>query len=408
MSLALTTVAVALPPMPAAAADAPTGGDKRVRAFVLSNLYPAGDGGSCPILSQSSLDLFAKSLTPEEQKKYVLPGESFKFSTELGKRLGFRRLGVGVQRQHQAKLPPGFDPSLPMTFERAKEIGAYNGFPKDRGRPAWIGKEVVYNSCSNPEDFPQLDVGHRLYEGKVAAGMNLDGKVGREDFVGLDGSRGVDNQLWRAVGCVKSFRDSTTPDETRTAILSALAPTLVEIRDIDDIRNDPDVTITVYAAAETVARDGKGGTLARATFTPQPDPRLTATTRGRIVDGVLSSDPFDFRSRLNEQGVLDTVREFRGARIRAVFNPEGGIEGSINGYQTLASFWEYMEQRTQDSAYTTGYSCPAVHNAIHRLADGYRDPRTGRYSAISSSYNFQGVRAFVAQPIQTAASEVTQ
>ena len=408
LSLALT-MAGAISLTPALAADAPTGGDKRVRTFVLNNMYLASDGGSnsCPIMSESSLDIFSKTLSPEERAKYTNTDNRSGIVKLFEERMGFRRLGITVKRREQTKLPPGFDTSLPMTLERAKEIAAYNGFPKDRGRPSWGGKEVVYNSCSNPEDFPQLAKGHQIYKGKVAAGMNLDGKNGAEDFVGLDGTKGVDNQLWRAMGCVKSFRDDTLPSNVKSTILSAIAPTIVEVRDIDDIRNDPDVTVHVYAGVETLTRDGKGDPLAGFTFTPRPETRFHSTVRGRITDGVLLTDPVDLRLQFKEQVVLDMEREMRGMRIRAIFKPNGGIEGSLNGYVPVANFWQYMEQRTIESSYPSGYSCPAVHKVIDQLADGYRDPKTGRYTAISSSYNFVGVRAFLMQPTQTAANEVT-
>jgi hypothetical protein len=410
MTLALASAAASIAAVPAVAADAPTGGDKRVRAFVLSTLYMvgAGEAGSCPAMAESSLDLFASTLPPEERAKYANTAENQGLVRLMYERLGFQRVGIGVKRDRQAKLPPGFDPSLPMTLERAREIGAYNGFPKGKGRPAWSGMEVVYTSCSDPQDFPQLDKGHQLYDGKVAAGMDLDGKVGRDDFVGRDGATGIDNQVWRVMGCIKAFRDESLPENARAAVLSAGAPTIIEISDLDDIGNDPDVTVHIHAAAEPLSRNGTGGVLSGVTFTPQRDPRLTTSVHGRIVDGVLLTDPVDLRLRFKEQAVLDTVREFRGARIRAVFKPDGSIEGSLNGYYTLASLWEYIEQRTQESSVAGSYSCPAVYKALNRHADGYRDPKTGRYTAISSSYNFLGVRAFVTQPSQIAANEVTQ
>ena len=35
--------------------------------------------------------------------------------------------------------------------------------------------------------------------GKIAIGMNLDGKVGPNDFISPDGEPGIDNQLYRAI-----------------------------------------------------------------------------------------------------------------------------------------------------------------------------------------------------------------
>ncbi|WP_449469040.1 hypothetical protein [Sphingobium chungangianum] len=61
---------------------------------------------------------------------------------------------------------------------------------------------------------------------------------------------------------------------------------------------------------------------------------------------------------------------------------------------------------TQNGANLTRVSCPGIRKAIDRFADGYRDPRTGRFTAISSAYDFVGVKAFLAAPSQVAQSEV--
>jgi hypothetical protein len=178
--------------------------------------------------------------------------------------------------------------------------------------------------------------------------------------------------------------------------MSARAPTIMELRGVDNDRNDPDVTVNIYAAADPVVRDARGEALARASFALDPDPRLRASTRGRIVDGVLTTDPVDIRLNYKEQ-IIDAPRDIRGTRIRAVLKPDGSIEGGFFGYYTLASYYDSIEQMTLNGANLSGVSCPGVRQAIDRLADGYRDPKTGRFTAISSAMNFVGVRAFIVQ-----------
>jgi hypothetical protein len=234
--------------------------------------------------------------------------------------------------------------------------------------------------------------------------MDLDGKVGKEDFVSPEGVKGVDNQLFRAMGCVKSFIEEGQSNVASTSMISARAPTLIEIRGVENARNDSDVTVRILAGANPVVRDGRGQALAKATFAVEPDEQLRATTKGRIVDGVLTTDPVDVVLNYKEQ-IVDAPRHIRGARLRAVLKPDGGIEGTLYGYYTLASYYDSVEQMTQNGANLTGVNCPGVRQAIDRLADGYRDPKTGRFTAISSAHNFHGVRAFVmdAQPHQRVA-----
>jgi hypothetical protein len=398
------------------AADSPTGGEPGVHAFVLSNIYIAssGDVGACPVMADGGLETFFRMLPPQEQAKYAKPGapteieqaKRGELEQAMNRHFGFRRVAIRGGgpggRMTTAVLPAGFDPEKVPTPEDALRIGALSGFPKGRGRLAFSNLTVAYSACTNPEDFPSLAEGFRTYDGKVAPGIDLDGKTGKEDFTGLDGGKGVDNQLWRAVGCVKPFREYGEPEIARKTFISARAPTLIELRGVDDLGNDPEVTVHVYGSADPVVRDGRGEALARASFAPDPDRRLRSTTRGRIVNGVLTTDPVDLRLSYKEQ-IVDAPRVIRAARIRATFKPDGGIEGSFFGYYDIASYWRSIEQMTQNGANLTGVSCPGVKQAIERLADGYRDKRTGRFTAISSAYNFFGVRAFVVGPEAQAA-----
>lgn len=381
--------------------DAPTGGDPRTRAFVLSGIVweSPGEGGKCEQMSEGGAQIFAKTLPASVQAQYATPDKAQALWRLEAERLGYRHVIVGETNnvEKRAKLPEGFDLSAPMTPARALEIAAYNGFPEGKGRATWSGKSIQYDSCTNPEDFQVLNKGLHPYTGTVAAGMNLDGKVSRSDYTGPDGTRGVDNQLWRAMGCVPTFMDEADPKNAKETLLSAQAPTAIVVRNLDDIANDPDVTVDIYGVREPIVRDARGKVIRGHTFTPVADRSLHASFKGRIEDGILTTEPGDLNVQVKEQ-IVDIHRSFRGARIRMTFKPDGTVEGGIYGYYSLASLWDYFVQRTQLSADFTRYSCPALHHAFNRLADGYRDPATGRYTAISSAFGFVGTHSFVAAP----------
>ncbi len=387
-------------------ADAPTGGETGVHAFVLSNIYIAqgGEKDSCPVPDIGDLDRFYAMLPPAEQAKYAGKEKRQELEKRMDEYFKFRRIHIRGDRASSVIFPPGYDPKAEPTQELAAAVGALNGLPKGTGRLAFQKREVVYSACSNPERFPVLAKNFKTYEGKVAAGINLDGKDGKLDFEGPDGAKGVDNRLWRAVGCVSSFRENSRDDVARKVMMSMEAPTLIELRGVDNLQDDPEVSVTVLAVNEALSRDGRGGPLARATFTPVRDPQFRATVRGRITGGVLTTDPVDLTLNYKEQ-IVDAPRHIRGARLRAKFGADGSIEGSIYGYYTLDSYYESIEQMTQNGANLTKVSCPGVRKAIDRLADGYRDPRTGRFTAISSAYDFIGVKAFLATPDQVAQTE---
>ncbi|SNS30671.1 hypothetical protein SAMN06295912_10461 [Sphingomonas laterariae] len=388
-------------------ASGPTGGDPHQRAFVLSNIYfaAAPEDGVCQPIAAGALESFLASLSADEQAALSAPGKRAELEKLMGERLGFRRMalraGNSGGRSASARLPADLAPGATPTPEQVRAIARLNDFPKGRGALAFQNHVIAYDSCTNPEDFPQLAKGYRTYDGATAFGMNLDDKAGRAGFTGPDGESGVDNQLWRAIGCVAAFRESGNPATAKGTMFSARAPTLIAISGIDDPRNDSDVTVTVMASADAITKNAVGGALARATFDADPDPALRATTRGRIVDGVLTTDPFDIRLNYKEQ-ILDAPRILKGARIRATLQDDGGIEGGFYGYYTLASFYSSIEQMTVNGANLSRVSCPGVRQAIDKLADGYRDPRTGRFTAISSALGFFGVAAFVNDGAQAA------
>jgi hypothetical protein len=390
------------------AADAPTGGPPGTRAFVVSGLFLSGGGGdpkSYSAQSPGGFDVFLSLLPAAERAELSSPGKRRELQKRMWDHFGFRRMNLWPGdfggRAQVAKLPPDVKLHQRPTPEQVRAIAALNGFPKDRGSLAYQDQTIAYSSCTNPYDFPALAKGYVPYQGKISYGINLDGKVGPHDFTGPDGEKGVDNQLWRAVGSYKQNQELNDPAVQEKLLLSARAPMLIEVSGIDDPRNDPDVTVRVLTGADALVRDGSGKPLARASFTLDPDPSLVNVTHGHIVNGELTTDPVDLRFVFREQ-IIDNTRLVRGAVIRATFKSDGSLEGGIFGYTTLTSYYDMIEHMTQDGADNVGISCAAIRLAIDRFADGFRDPRTGHFTAISSAMKFHAVPAFVIdRPAQT-------
>src|SRR6185369_5021275 len=140
------------------------------------------------------------------------------------------------------------------------------------------------DTCTNPDDFPTQASGNQEYLGKVAYGMNLDGKVGKRDFTGVDGEPGVDNAWYRAVGCGRIARSTGVPRVADNVLVSQASPTLIEVTGIDDDRNDSDVDVNVYASADALELSATGGALADASYHPDPRPMLTSHVKGRITN----------------------------------------------------------------------------------------------------------------------------
>ena len=49
-----------------------------------------------------------------------------------------------------------------------------------------------------------------------------------------------------------------------------------------------------------------------------------------------------------------------------------------------------------------GWTCPSAYAAMKKFADGYRDPKTGQCTALSTAYRIEAVPAFVIHPADTA------
>jgi hypothetical protein len=386
------------------AADAPTGGPIGVRAFVLSNIYIATppEPDVCTTLTASGPETFFQSLALEEQDRYRGDDKHNQLFRLMQDRLGFKWLtlvprGKGIAPAGQAQTPTDWqmlevdaDPAE-SRIERLRERAQIT---PGKGAIVFNNHILAYDSCTNPEDFPMLDRNLHPYDGKLAFGMNLDGKTTRNNFSNSRGEKGIDNQLWRVLGCMKHFREFGNPDNANSTLFSVAAPTLIEITGIDNPRNDNDVEVAVYASADALSADNRGRALAHASFDVDTSPALTAHTHGRIVDGVLITEPVDIHLRAKEQ-ILDTVRELRAARIRATLNADGSIEGGFYGYYTLTSFYDSIKQMSQLGVNLSSLSCPVIYNAIKRYADGVPDPQSHQYTAISSALNFVGVSAFV-------------
>jgi hypothetical protein len=350
--------------------------------------------GACEPLSDGGLQTFFKSLSPEEQAKYPITN-LHPLQSLMNERWGYKSVRVEpalpeVTRMVREKGEKALPPDLAA---RVADLRRQSGAPAGKGMINNAGREFAYDSCTNPEDFPQAVGRYKPYDGKLALGVDLDGKADRNDYVSPTGAKGIDNQLWRAIGCIKIFREQGAADAVRGEISSPQAPTLVELRGVDSLRDDPEVEVTVYSSADPVTMDARGHALRRASYDVSRNPDLTARTKGRIVGGELVTEPFNVTLSHKVQ-ILDVVRDLRQARLIARFTEDGGIQGGFYGYYTVESFWEMLRQFTVNGADQTQISCPGLRAAVDRYADGVRDPRTGRYTAISTALSFVGVPAY--------------
>ena len=266
--------------------------------------------------------------------------------------------------------------------------------------------------CWNPTAV--VDPPMRVVRGRYSYGMNLDGTTdgsptpkscAHGKFTDPAGKVAVDNQLYRLMGCVYGYRDKgylehhanrERQDESQGIIL-------IDVDGVEDARNDPAVQVRFFLSATPLHFDTVGHIVPFSTYETVRD-RFGYTVKGRIVEGVLETEPADVTLPVyGNDAAADMV--FRDFRIRMEIAQDGTrAKGLWAGYQTVESFWDYI-QKVQHNVPVGQYSCPAMYVAAHELADGYPDPKTGECTALSSAFDFEAVAAFIKRPSASPSDE---
>ena len=291
-----------------------------------------------------------------------------------------------------------------------------DGYPgAGDGRGPWVpivvhrgnGKDDVYE---NPETAP--DPGLKVVEGKYAYGFNLDGKGADSPKAFEDPEthdKGVDNELYRLVGCIKSYRGGeggarrpAYSDYTWDVLRDRMPAWLISVT--SDGAKDGDATVTLDRALKTIVRDASG-TSARAnmTFPIDPDPRGHIVLHGTIKNGVLTTEPAQINFIADAFGMTPDLT-FTGARLRLQFKPDGTLAGVLGGYQKWVNFYWGLAGRSWAGEYLHSQDSVAIYYALRRMADANPDPKTGQNRDISSAYAIEAIPAFAvpAQPVRTS------
>jgi hypothetical protein len=271
------------------------------------------------------------------------------------------------------------------------------------------------NVCWNPtivHDPPLIEA-----EGKVSYGLNLDGtddgratshSCAHQKFTGLNGEKGVDNQVYRILGCIHGWRSDGYMENNanRERRDTSLGITMIEVTGYDPAKADQTVKVGFYRAVTPLPKDSNGNILAGASYRIDDTRRYGTVAAGHIVNGVLTTDPVDVHLPFYGN-VVEMEMYIKDMRLQLAIAPDGkSAKGMIAGYHDLENWWGYM-QRTGVFAASGQFSCPALYEASHRLADGYPDAKTGECTALSSAYNIEAVSAFIVHPAGEVAAAGT-
>ena len=281
-----------------------------------------------------------------------------------------------------------------------------------RAQPALQRGPNGEDVCFNPtivKDPPM-----RTAQGKWSYGANLDGTLdgkatakscAHEKYTGVDGTPGVDNQLYRILGCAYGWRKQTgrhvddNANEARRT--SGLAMILIEVTGVDDPRNDDDVKVTFYRSIDQYPLNSAGQPLPYASYRIQekPDgtPMFGDSIKGKIKNNILTTDRGDVAMPFyGNYTYMHPVIKYMDLRLE-IADDGLSAKGMVTGYYDAERYLYYL--LGQGGAATIhGDSCPALYDAFNKYADGYPDPKTGKCTHISSAFDLTAFPAFVVKP----------
>jgi hypothetical protein len=255
----------------------------------------------------------------------------------------------------------------------------------------------IWNPTTDPESNKLQPF--REAQGATALGLNLDGKVGPHDFTSPDGEQGIDNQMYRVLGCVGNYRG---PDGSYRHFIEDYMRKfnynrwLIELTNVDDLTNDDDVDVTLYRGKDPLMVDALGGFIAGST--QHVDFRWGKSfiyhLKGKIKDGVLTTEPADVTFPESQaRGVPYLL--VRGWRVKLHMKPDGA-EGLMAGYTDIERYYNSLGQNW--STHHRSYGAEAMaseYRSMIKNADGYPDPATGQNTAISMAWEVKFAQAFI-------------
>lgn len=283
-------------------------------------------------------------------------------------------------------------------------------YPDDGTKRTFVETQLeregqIWNPTTEPESSKL--VFHEV-AGNTGIGLNLDGKVGPKDFTSPDGEKGIDNQIYRVVGCIGNYRG---PDGSYRHFVEEYMQkfnynrTLIELTEVDSLANDPDVTVTLYRGKDALTMDATGAYTAGGT--QRVDMRwgkeFIYKLKGKIVDGVLTTTPADVTYPESQaRGVpMEYVHDWR---VRLKLSEEGAI-GLMAGYIDIERFYNSLGQNWSTHHRSYGMEAmPSEYRSLRRNADAYPD-KDGNNTAISGAWEVRFSQAFIMHPDATVAQK---
>ncbi len=284
---------------------------------------------------------------------------------------------------------PDFASNCPELAKNPEQVKGLQNTGRARDRAVVDGQAVP------PLDYPdavQKDPNIETVVGKYAYGFDLGGPAANK-FQDPETHAPVDNQLWRAVGCTKSFQatppSAPYPEEVAWATVIDTSPGYAMQVSGADLSHDGPVTVTLDRTLRHLERDAQGLVRSEVTYVLDPSPRSHNVLAGEIKNGVLliQSGSLYLEGDMPFYAQID----LKDAHMRVRSEAAGKLVGYWGGYADWHT-WAYMYTARPGS----GADGVGIYRALEKLADAGPDPATGKNQLISTTWRLEAVPAYLA------------
>jgi hypothetical protein len=282
---------------------------------------------------------------------------------------------TGYTKEQAEKIIANSNEFLPKKIRKKMET-----------RAVVAGKSVsIYNY---PDAVPDPNI--ETVAGKYAYGFDLGSPNRANKFIDPDTGGPVDNQLWRAVGCLDTFRgippDMPYPEKEFWAKNVDQMPGWALQITGDDLSKDGKVTVTWSLTTQHLLRNANGEVMSHASYTIDQGRRTTSVLEGEIKDGVLTIRPGFIRIR----GTLYHEIDISKAQLRIHSETGGKLVGYVGGYINWVNFvFPYLE----DPGW--GADDMGMFHALKKMADANPDPSTAQNQEISATFRLEAIPAYL-------------
>lgn len=267
-------------------------------------------------------------------------------------------------------------------------------------------EQATWHPATTSLKFPFKSV-----QGSKSWGMNLDGETGEEDFSHPDGTPGIDNQVYRAVGCIIGFRGPDGVEhifQNKAIKDDAYNRLMIVLEGVEDLSNDANVRVSIYRGRDRLLTDASGDQVVPG-GTQRVDRRwgksLIRHTEGSIKDGVLVTQPIDDLIVPWQNLKVPSVHRFKDARLRLRLGGERA-EGVLGAYADVDT-WYYQLLRNDSTHHLSNgqISALSLYGALRRYADAYPDPASGDNTAISAALDIKLTQVYIVDEARSNAAD---